>query len=292
MGSEREGTTHRASSSQGSGRFGEARLRAALLCVDNGARRRNVPRVTGLELLPIGVGDAFSTKHYSTCLALRSGDRWLLVDCPHPIRKMLREAATTAGVQLDLDRLEGVAVTHLHADHASGLEGFGQYCRFVLGRLARVAAHPLVLRRLWEGHLAAGMEWVRGADGALVPSRVEDYFDLVALDDGRAVEIAPFSIECRRTRHVVPTTAFRIDAGGRRIGISADTEFDPQLVDWLSSADLVIHETGPGIHTPLEALEALPAALRRKMRLVHFHDRDALAGAKIEPLEQGRLYQV
>jgi ribonuclease BN (tRNA processing enzyme) len=248
--------------------------------------------VADLELLPIGIGDAFSTKHYSTCLALRSADRWLLIDCPHPIRKMLREASASAGVELDVDRLEAAAVTHLHADHASGIEGFGYYSRFVLGRRARIAAHPEVSRRLWDGHLAGGMEWTRAADGRLHASRFEDFFELIPLDDERPVRVGPFSIECRRTRHIVPTTAFRIEAAGRMIAFSADTEYDPQLIEWLRPADLVIHETGPGIHTPLEPLAALPAALRRKMRLVHFRDREELLAAPIEPLEQGRLYTI
>ncbi len=245
-----------------------------------------------LELLPIGIGDAFSTKHYSTCLALRAGDRWLLLDCPHPLRKMMREASVAAGVELDVDAIEAVALSHLHADHASGVEGYGFYSRFVTGTRARIAAHPSVAQHLWDGHLAGGMGLTRAPDGQLHPSRLEDFFDLVPLDEQRPVRVGPFSIECRRTRHIVPTTAFRVEAAGRTISFSADTEFDPALVEWLAPADLVIHETGPGIHTPLEPLAALREPLRRKMRLVHFRDRDELLGASIEPLQQGRLYQV
>ena len=96
----------------------------------------------------------------------------------------------------------------------------------------------------------------------------------------------------RRTRHHIPTTAFRIQAGGRRIACSADTEFDPELITWLSEADLVIHETGPGIHTPIERLVELPAPLRNRMRLAHFPDQLEVPGGAIEPLEEGRWYAV
>jgi ribonuclease BN (tRNA processing enzyme) len=248
--------------------------------------------VPGLELLPIGVGDAFSVNHYSTCLALRAEGRWLVIDCPHPIRKMLREASTAAGLALDVADLDAVVVTHLHADHASGLEGFGFYSRFVLGRRARIAAHPSVSQRLWDGHLAAGMEWTRGADGRLLPSRFDDYFDLVELSEERPTRLGPFTVTCRRTKHVVPTTALRVAAAGRTFAFSADTEYDPSLIEWLAAADLVVHETGPGIHTPLEKLAALDPSLRSRMRLVHFADRDVLVGGPIEPLEQGRLVHV
>src|SRR5690606_5262572 len=107
---------------------------------------------------PLGVGDAFSARWYSSCLALEHEGRWILIDCPHPIRKMLREGSARLDAPLDLDRVEGVALTHLHADHASGLEGYAYFSLFVLHRKARVLAHPAVRARLWDGSLAAGME--------------------------------------------------------------------------------------------------------------------------------------
>lgn len=247
--------------------------------------------MSDLHLLVLGVGDAFSAAHYSTCLALRAEDRWLLVDCPHPIRKMMREASVRSGVPLDIDQVEAVALTHLHADHASGLEGLGYFSHFALGRRARLAVHPEVARRLWDGHLAAGMEVLHDAGGARART-LGDFFEVISLTDTGAVKVGPFEIECRRTRHHLPTTAFRIRAAGRCIACSADTDFDPNLVDWLGQADLVIHEAGLGIHTPLERLSQLPPATRAKMRLAHFPDHLDLTGCGIAPLEQGGWYAV
>lgn len=245
-----------------------------------------------LELLVLGVGDAFSAEHYSSSFALRADDRWLLVDCPHPIRKMMREASTRADVELDLDRIEAVALTHLHADHASGLEGLGFFSHFALGRRARVAVHPTVASRLWDGHLAAGMERLRDDRGNEVRHRLEDFFGLTPLSESAAVSVGPFSIECRFTRHHIPTTALRIMAGGRRIAFSADTEFDPELIEWLGEADLVVHEVGLGIHASAHELAALPADLRARMRLAHFPDHLDLSILGIEPLREGALYIV
>jgi ribonuclease BN (tRNA processing enzyme) len=248
--------------------------------------------VSALDLLVLGVGDAFSAEHYSTCFALRAEDRWLLVDCPHPIRKILREASTRAGIELDLDRIDAVALTHLHADHASGLEGLGFFSHFALGRRARVAVHPTAARRLWDGQLAAGMELLRDDRGTVVRHRLDDYFELTPLDESAAVSVGPFSIECRFTRHHVPTTALRISAGGRRIAFSADTEFDPDLVEWLGEADLAVHEVGLVIHAAADQLAALPARLRARMRLAHFPDHLDLAPIGIEPLREGALCAV
>lgn len=249
--------------------------------------------MTGMDLLVLGVGDAFSALHYSTCLALRAEGQWLLLECPHPLRKILREGSAAAGLSLDVGDLAGVAVTHLHADHSSGLEGLGYFSHFVLGRRAELLVHPAVAARLWEGHLAAGMEQLISAPGG-PPRRMqlEDYFALRPLDEGRAVELGPFSVECRATIHHVPTTALRVRAGGRCLGFSADTSFDPGLIAWLAEADLVVHETNYGVHTPHAALAGLPAELRARMRLIHYPDDLDLARAAAEPLRQGTLHAV
>ena len=238
---------------------------------------------------PLGVGDAFSARWYSSCLALEHEGRFVLVDCPHPIRKMLREGLG----EVDLDRVEGVALTHLHADHASGLEGYAYFSFFVLGRKARLLAHPAVRERLWSGSLAASMDHLGepGTEGARQASE-EDYFDFVSVTEESPASLGPFRIECRRTRHHIPTTAFRISAGGATLGYSADTAFDPGLIEWLGSADVVVHETNYGIHTPYADLAALPASLRARMRLIHYPDDFDRGSSVIEALEQGRTYRV
>lgn len=241
-----------------------------------------------MKVVALGVGDAFSREWYSSCLAVEHAGRWILVDCPHPIRKMLRES--DAGI--DLDRIEAVALTHLHADHCSGLEGYGYFSRFALARRAVIAAHPSVLERLWEGHLAAGMERLVEAAGP-AEKTMADYFELLALEAGERVDVGPFAIECRPTCHHIATTAFRIHAGGRSLGYSADTAFDPALITWLAEADLVIHETNLGAaHTAYEQLAALPVKLRAKMRLIHYPDGFDLEASVIEPVRQGRTISV
>jgi ribonuclease BN (tRNA processing enzyme) len=248
---------------------------------------------SGLSFVTLGVGDAFSAVHYSSCLALEAEGQVLLVDCPHPIRKMMREASASSGVPLDADRVCGVVLTHLHADHSSGVEGLGYFSFFVLGRKLRLLAHPYVAHRLWDGHLAAGMEdLIRTPGGPPRSQRFDDYFALTSLSTEQPVRFGPFSIECRRTYHHLPTTALRIRAGGRCLGYSADTAYDEALISWLAQADLVVHETNHGVHTPYEKLAALPAELRARMRLIHYPDDFSFHTSVIEPLGQGRRYTV
>jgi ribonuclease BN (tRNA processing enzyme) len=250
-------------------------------------------------LLPLGVGDAFSARNYTSCLALGVDDQWLLIDCPHPVRKMLREGSVIAGLSrpLDIDQICAAAVTHLHADHSCGLEDFGYYSFFALGRRATLLMHPDASARLWNGLLAAGMEFIQSnSEAPPVQKQLSDYFELTDLHLNRPVQCGPFSIECRRTIHGVPTFAFRITMGGRTVGFSADTAYDPSLIEWLNASDLIVHEVTTlvhtGVHTPYEKLAALPEAIRSKMRLTHYPDDFDLDSSVIEPLRQGSLIWV
>jgi len=256
-------------------------------------------RETDVRIIPLGVGEAFTARNYTTCLALGAGDAWMLVDCPHPVRKMLREGSDAAGLPLDLDRVSGVALSHLHADHCSGLEDFGFYAYYALRRRARVLAHAGVAARLWDGLLSAGMGGMPAAPGAGLPTggrRLEDYFELTALSESGPAALGPFSVECRLTVHPIPTTAFRITAAGRTLGFSADTAYDPELIAWLEPCDLIVHEVttlaASAAHTPYDRLAALPEPLRARMRLIHYPDDFDLDASAIEPLRQGRIYPV
>lgn len=239
-----------------------------------------------LEILPLGVGDAFSAEHYSFCLLVSHIDddgktSRLLIDCPHPVRKALREASSRAGTPLDLHDVDAVILTHLHGDHASGLESFGYFNTFALGRKPVLYAHPDVSARLWEGHLAAGMEQLMTLDEqggrCFIERSLDESFELRGLDVDAAVRFGPFVIECRKTLHHIPTTALRITAGAgsakRSVGISADTAFDPSLIEWLDEADLIIHETNFGpAHTAFDDLLELDHRIRAKTRLIHYPD--------------------
>lgn len=244
-----------------------------------------------MQLLALGVGDAFTRKRFTSCLALRAEGRWLVVDCSHPFRRVLHESSVPAGFDLDIDQLDGVLLTHLHSDHASGLEAYGFWSFFVLGRRAKLLAHPMVTERLWEMKLRSSMENTLDVEGIDVfKGGFDSFFEHLPLDLDAPVQFGPFSIECRRAAHPIPTTALRISAGGRTLGISSDTAYDPELITWLEQSDLYLHDVGQGIHAPYEKLVGVES--KDRMRLVYYSDSFDLEASEIEPLIQGRLYEV
>ena len=147
-----------------------------------------------VSLIPLGVGEAFTAQYYTSCIALGIDGDWLLIDCPHPVRKMLREASidTDLPEPLDLDRIHAVAVSHLHADHCCGLEDFGYYSFFALNRRAKLLMHPDASARLWDGLLAAGMEFMQAKPEAPpVQSQLSDYFELIDRCDESIAVLTP-----------------------------------------------------------------------------------------------------
>ena len=163
-----------------------------------------------LSFIPLGIGDAFSALHYGACLAVEAEGKWLLIDCPHPIRKMLREGGVRAGVpDLDVGSFEGLVLTHLHADHASGLEGWGFFHHFALQRRAIVLTHPTVARDLWSTLAPSMGVLLRGPERKEKAYAEEDYFDVRPFVD--EITLGPFTVRCRTTWHHIPTIALRIE---------------------------------------------------------------------------------
>ena len=38
-------------------------------------------------MIPMGVGEAFTARYYTSCLALGFRGEWLMIDCPHPAER-------------------------------------------------------------------------------------------------------------------------------------------------------------------------------------------------------------
>lgn len=246
-----------------------------------------------MQIEVIGVGDAFSEKYNSSSIVIKAGEFHLMIDCCERIRKALREAREKSGSGLQLDQIDHVLLTHLHGDHVGGLEAYAFYKLFVDRRKPQLYAGSPVLAELWEGRLKAPMQQLYNPDFTeLRHLKLEDYFELNPLEPGGVSEIGPLAVEIFPTRHHIPTFAARFEWNGRKLGYSADTTFDPALLDFLAPADLIIHETGPGVHTPYEKLAALPPELRQKMRLIHYGDDFDKAASLIKPLEEGEIVTV
>jgi ribonuclease BN (tRNA processing enzyme) len=248
--------------------------------------------MSSFEVIVLGAGDTFSERLHSTALLLCADGAQLAIDCPDMYRGVLRDAADATGRALSLFDIDDVLITHVHGDHMNGLEGVAFFKHFGQDRRLRLHTSPEVRGVIWDRRLAAPMEalW----DGSSFRQMAfEDYFDYRPLSWTDVITIGPFEIRARRTIHHVPTSALLVTACGRTLGYSADTAFDPDLIAFLSPADLIIHETNLGpAHTSYRDLLTVDGDVRRKLRLIHYPDTFDIKGSEIAIARQGAILAV
>lgn len=243
-----------------------------------------------MRLLVVGTGDAFSSERFGCSCVVEGPSGHVLLDCPDMIHAALRRACDASHWKVDARSLQDIIITHLHGDHCNGLESLG-FHRWLLRRehqipLPRLHCSGPVASRLWE-RLGPAMDQ-RGA------AKLGDYFEVHTLVPGTTASIAGLQVECRETRHSVPTLAFRFTERDRTMAWSSDTPFEAELVAWLErGASLIVHETSPSsVHTPIENLNSLPAAVRSRMRLMHMPDDFDAACTDIACLRQGEVISI
>jgi len=251
------------------------------------------PPTSRFGFVPLGIGDLFSTLHYPTSLLIVVGEERLLIDCPSSLPRMLRDASAKSGMAISMDNISNVILTHLHGDHAGGLECLGFYGRFNSHQHANLWTLPEIASELWEHRLSGSMAYDLDADFSIEKRyRLEDFFNVHTISADRPVEICHATIHVRRTRHAPTCFGLKIFYGGRSLGYSGDTSYDPQHIAFLEECDVIIHETGHRIHTAYEALVSLPETIRRKIYLVHVEDELDPASLELPILEEGRYYVV
>lgn len=222
-----------------------------------------------MDVLLTGIGDAFSNRSYGSSALVHGPEGWIAIDCPGAVLRAWREAGERSGCMVDPFDVQDIILTHLHGDHCAGLETIGFLHRYktpsgVPAPRPRLHAIPAVLERVWE-RLAPAMDG-RG-------STMDTYFELCELSVNGVVDIAGCKVQCRPTRHSVPTAGLLLAADGASLGWSSDSEFDLDHVDWLSSADCIVHECGEGPkHTTFSELASLPKELRSRIRVLHRPD--------------------
>ncbi len=237
----------------------------------------------------VGVGSALSERHFGSCAVILAPQGKILVDCPDSVLHALRCASKLSGHSLAALGIHDILLTHLHGDHANGLEAFGWkhwlHRKGSGGERLRIHALPAVAARLWE-RLAPSMD--QGGSASLA-----DYFDVRRLSTTAPASICGATVLTRETDHGIPSCGFRIRVGEAELGWSGDTRFDPNHIDWLAHADVVVHETTESpVHTPIECLNALAPAIRRKMRLIHMEDAFDPAATDIACLAEGMVLEV
>lgn len=245
-----------------------------------------------LSLQFIGCGDAFgSGGRFNTCFHLVGETTNLLIDCG--------ATALVAMKKLDIDRnaIDTIVVTHFHADHFGGIPFFILDAQFFSKR-----REPLTI----VGPVGLEVWFERVMETAFPGSvRAPRKFDLHLreLAAGTSIVIGSIRVLGEQALHGPPDGPYlcvRIDAEGRSVAYTGDTEWTESLLPIARDADLFIAEAyfrdRPVVtHLSLNTIEANLDALQPK-RLVLTHMSEEMLGhpdlARFETAEDGKTITI
>ncbi len=185
----------------------------------------------------------------------------------------------------DLQQLDAIVVTHMHADHFLDLVPLRYGRKHGPSRLE--AALPL-----W---LPPGGRAVLAAVGAVLspdnPNFFGETFDVREYDESEVLTVEDLSLSFRRTRHYIPAFAVRAHCGGTSIVYSADTAPCEAVVEHARHASVFLCEAALGLSaeegerghsSAIEAGEMAERAGVRRLLITHYAsgvDPQALADA-------------
>ncbi|MFK7696139.1 MBL fold metallo-hydrolase [Paenibacillus sp. HJGM_3] len=241
------------------------------------------------QLQMVGTGAAFAKSYYNNNALISSGGCTLLIDCgitaPWSLHRM----------QVPMAGIQGVLVTHLHADHIGGLEEFALRMKYEFKQRPSLYIESGLIDTLWEHSLKAGL--VHSFDGQLT---LDSYFEVVPLAAGVRQEIHPgLSVELVRTKHYPNMPSYSIILNDS-VFYTSDMTFDAALLEEIvhkRGCKTILHDCqliGSGlVHTTLEELLSLPLDIQERIMLMHYGDTMPEFAGKTGPMqfvEQHRIY--
>ncbi|MBS0448025.1 MAG: MBL fold metallo-hydrolase [Proteobacteria bacterium] len=223
-----------------------------------------------MRLTFIGSGDAFgSGGRYNTCFHVEGDSVDFLIDCGASSLVALKAR------RVALNRIQAIFVTHFHADHFGGLPFFMLDAQFFSKRTEPLAiVGPRGLASWYE----RTMELSFPGSSSTQPKFA---LSLVELDAGAPATIAGVRVTPYQAHHGNPGGPFfsyRLEAKGRTIAYTGDTEWTEALVPAARDADLFIaeayfHDKPIKLHLDLATLARhLPRIAPRRLVLTHMSD--------------------
>lgn len=200
---------------------------------------------------------------------LQQGATRVLLDCGTGVLARL-------GQHMDFTALDGVVISHMHADHCIDL------LPLAYGLNSRRAKLPLWLPPGGRRALAAVADALDGR-----PGWIETAYDIAEYDPAGELAVGDLSFRFTLVPHYnVPSWAVRVSGNGSRLTYSGDSAPSEALVRLAQGSDLFLCEAGlmsaaddpPGLRghlTPEEAGHLARQAGVRRLLLTHFSVRSA-----------------
>jgi ribonuclease BN (tRNA processing enzyme) len=220
-----------------------------------------------MELIVLGSGTGVpSLRRGSPAYAIKASGRLLLLDLGSgACRALLRH-------NLNFSQVDLIALSHLHPDHTGDLVPFFFASHYALGYTRKEPFWLLVARGFKDFHerlKAAFGPWVEAPPGLLQLQELDPDGPDQFVWEGLTIKSAPVN-------HIHGSLAYRVEAGGRSLVYSGDTDVSDSLVNLARGADLLLLECAnpfkvPGHLTPAEAGRMAARAGVARLVLTHFY---------------------
>lgn len=246
-----------------------------------------------MKMTFLGTGGAFSriSSNYHNNVLIEFDDGYrLLLDCGTTALESLDQLQ---GFEDDPHKVDGVVVTHIHADHVGGLEELA-FRNYFLENKRRIDlfVHPELLPSfsgmegdgtdLWENSLKGGLSHIQDEEGNPLRASLETYFKVHA-DFYFKVRDCIFIFSSMR--HVPSKSSFGLkivlkddgmDTGVKKILFTADATTESNFE--YGPADIIFQDCSffpkypSTVHTHFEELCELSPEIRKRMCLMHYGD--------------------
>ncbi len=238
-----------------------------------------------LSMFFLGVGSAFSKRHYQTNILLIKGQDHLMVDCGTKTPQAIFELG------IPITQIRNFFITHSHADHIGGLEEVMLMSRYVLRQKPRIFITEVYQHLLWDMSLRGGSSFNDIVDARDLT--FGDHWSIIRPSwlpgfprETYSFEIGSMNIKPMRTKHIPGNAESWNDSSWStgmviddRILFTGDTRYDPELIldfDKLYNFEYIFQDCQffppGGVHASIEELKELPAHIRAKMILMHYGD--------------------
>lgn len=218
-----------------------------------------------MNITMLGTGNAFAKNFFNNNALIETKHLRLLIDCGITLPHALYQSGR------NFSDLDGVLISHIHADHIGGLEELAFQMMYTYSRKPTLYIAESLIKPLWNHSLRGGM-----AQGEL--NQIEDFFHVVPLQPNVDIELAPdLKVKLLKTEHIKNKDSYSFIFNDTFF-YSADMVFSPNLLIELhqSGIQTIYHDCQlepPGqVHATLEELLTLPVELQRKIKLMHYGD--------------------
>ncbi len=212
----------------------------------------------------LGVGNGFSRGvHNNNALVECNGEK-TMIDCGITAWESLEQLGQKR------ENVHSIFVTHLHFDHAGGLEEAALYSRYISHQRIRLIVPAPMKQDLWDHCLCGSLLNPEGGCHAL-----EDYFDVEAPEEGEPFALCGgVSAVWFPTKHVPGKFSCGVLAENH-FAFTSDMQCDPPLMQRLLQARVrvILHdcqmENQAPTHASYQEILAYPQLVKDKLLLMH-----------------------